>query len=335
MENHAIPQQISSYQFRLVGDMTLKQFFQLAAGLLVSLLFYASPLPAIIKWPLIIFFALLGVALAFLPFEERPLSRWILEFFRAIYSPTLFSWQKTTVQPVFFQEEGIPTAVPMGKIIAPGGEAALQKYLTVTPEERQGILSKFEQEETNFLSKLTGMFGAAFAPAAAPIFTSQKGAFTIPANAPTKIVVEEKPQPAPQAAKEVQFTPIAPVVTGDHISGIAAQFSAESAPPGPPTVPNTIVGQVLDANGKIVEGAIMEIKDIAGRPVRAFKTNKLGHFMIVTPLMNGQYEIMTEKDGLNFEAVTFEAKGEIIPPIAIRGKNNVKTIVEEKTTNVN
>jgi hypothetical protein len=315
MENHPIPQQISSYQFRLVGDMTLKQFFQLAGGLLVSLLFYASPLPGIIKWPLIIFFALLGVALAFLPFEERPLSRWIIEFFRAIYSPTLFSWQKTSVQPIFFQEEGVPTTVPMGKIIAPGGEAALQKYLTVIPEEKQGILSKLEEEETSFLSKLTGLFGATFA---------------VPTNLPSKIVVEEKLQSTPPVAKEVQFTPIAPVVTGDHVSGVAAQFSVEAAPPGPPTIPNVIVGQVMDSNGKIVEGAIMEIKDIAGRPVRALKTNKLGHFMIVTPLMNGQYEIITEKEGLIFEPITFEAKGEIIPPIAIKGKSMVKTVVEEK-----
>jgi hypothetical protein len=91
----------------------------------------------------------------------------------------------------------------------------------------------------------------------------------------------------------------------------------------------------MDSNGKIVEGAIMEIKDIAGRPVRALKTNKLGHFMIVTPLMNGRYEIVTEKEGQVFEPITFETKGEIIPPIAIKGKNLVKTVVEEKPTNVN
>jgi len=35
---HPIPQQISAYQFRLVGDMTIKQFFQVAAGALIALL---------------------------------------------------------------------------------------------------------------------------------------------------------------------------------------------------------------------------------------------------------------------------------------------------------
>ena len=38
---HPIPQQISAYHFRLVGDMTLKQFFQVAAGALISLVLFS------------------------------------------------------------------------------------------------------------------------------------------------------------------------------------------------------------------------------------------------------------------------------------------------------
>ncbi len=121
-QQHPIPQQISSYQFRLVGDMTLKQFFQIAGGALISLLFYASNLPGLIKWPLVIFFALLGVALAFLPFEERPLQQWIIVFFKSVYSPTLYSWKKTEKPEIFFQEEAV---VPQERIVAPHGEKAL------------------------------------------------------------------------------------------------------------------------------------------------------------------------------------------------------------------
>ena len=45
-ESHPIPQQISSYQFRLVGDMTLKQFFQLArGGLDVASFLFHGPAP--------------------------------------------------------------------------------------------------------------------------------------------------------------------------------------------------------------------------------------------------------------------------------------------------
>src|SRR3990172_7435259 len=111
MEQHPIPQNISSYQFRLVGDMTLKQFFQLSGGIVVGLIFYSSPLLPIIKWPFAIVSGILGVALAFLPLEERPLEKWIFAFFRAIYSPTLYYWRRSAALERFFQDEA-PSAQP-------------------------------------------------------------------------------------------------------------------------------------------------------------------------------------------------------------------------------
>ncbi len=84
MEQHPIPQQISSYEFRLVGSMTLKQFFKVAGGAVVALIFYSSHLPFLFKWPLIIITAGLGAALAFLPVNEQPLEVWIGSFFKII-----------------------------------------------------------------------------------------------------------------------------------------------------------------------------------------------------------------------------------------------------------
>jgi hypothetical protein len=54
---------------------------------------------------------------------------------------------------------------------------------------------------------------------------------------------------------------------------------------------------VVGPEGEIVESAILEIRDLAGRPARALRSNKVGHFMIVTALPNGQYDIITEKEG--------------------------------------
>src|SRR3972149_6028320 len=113
-QQHPIPQEISAYQFRLVGDMTLKQFLQVAAGIVIALIIYSTPIIGIIKWPLVIIFGLSGVALAFLPLEERPLERWIIAFFRSVYSPTLYFWKKTDTLPIYFQEATVamPAAQP-------------------------------------------------------------------------------------------------------------------------------------------------------------------------------------------------------------------------------
>jgi hypothetical protein len=333
MEQHAIPQQISSYQFRLVGDMTLKQFFQLAGGCLVALLFYASALPPIIKWPMIIFFGLLGVALAFLPFEERPLEKWIIAFFRSIYTPTIFAWVKSPTPERFFQDEELPQQPTPQQ---PAGY--------VQPIGTGTLFGKLEQAESSFLNSISQLFSLPSSAKieTAPGVTPPKGPMNVPFNSPTQIVtggykpkvlVEEKNIPVVLGPVVAQTTAVAPSVQYQSNFGAhPAQFSMQASPPTPPTQPNTLVGQIFDNQGKILSGVILEIRDSAGRPVRALRSNMLGHFMVVTPLSNGRYEIITEKDGFIFDPVTFDAMGNLIPPILIRAKSADKIMMVEEVT---
>src|SRR5258708_3434413 len=96
MEPHPIPQNVTSFQFHLVGDMTLKQFLYLATGAAIAYLtfvFFAHSYP-LLAWPIIIISASLGAAFAFIPFASRPLDYWLRAFLRAIYSPTKRVWKK-------------------------------------------------------------------------------------------------------------------------------------------------------------------------------------------------------------------------------------------------
>ncbi len=94
MEQHPVPQNVTTFQFRLIGDMTLKQFGYLAGGAIVAFICYKLPLPFIFTWPLTVMAVLLGFGLAFVPIEERPMDVWILSFIRNIYSPTVFIWKR-------------------------------------------------------------------------------------------------------------------------------------------------------------------------------------------------------------------------------------------------
>ncbi len=261
--------------------MTLKQFFQIAGGSVVAIIIYSLPLMGIIKWPFVILSALLGIALAFLPLEERPLERWIIAFFKSVYSPTIFSWKKTEKEFNYYQDEAI---IPNEKIFYAAGEQKLQEYLKNSSSNT--LFGNLEKIESSFLSGITSMFTNVIP--------------TIKVGGPSLLVVEE-------------------TISKDNVAQRQAQFSIDAAPPSPPTTANTLTGQVIDQEKHIVEGAIMEIRDSMGRPVRALKSNKLGHFMVVTPLMAGKYEIITEKDGFTFEPLGFETTGTIIPPIAIYG----------------
>ncbi len=325
--------------------MTLKQFFQLAGGILAGFLFYSSPLLPIIKWPFAILSTILGVTLAFLPLEERPLERWIFAFFRAIYSPTMFVWTKSPVLPKFFQDEVAGTA--------PIPEKA-------EPQAPGGPLQKLEAAEKGFLATLTGLFSGAGAQTAVqgqpqptigvgttlPEITAATQPTAQTALPPKEINVPQTPmikianpeaphlvieERTPQAVTQTSISThqVAPLIAGNEmVSTKQALFSVDAAPPNPPTAPNVVVGQVVDADRKIVEGAIMEIRDSAGRPIRAIRSNKLGHFVTVTQLESGKHEIITEKDGFEFTPVSFEAVGQLIPPILVQGR---KVQVQETT----
>jgi hypothetical protein len=356
-EQHPIPQQISSYQFRLVGDMTLKQFFELAGGALIALLFYASPLHAFIKWPLMFVSFLSGVALAFLPIEDRPLETWIFSFFKSIYSPTLFVWRKNTALGPYFLEEG--AQAPTSDLHATVYQA-IQEPISAVEKEAVEALTNLESKEEEFLNKVTQHLKIPVS--ASPQIQQQKPVGPPPLHLVQAEDKKKKAQREDRAKREeVKVAETSPISVEkqkkevlkedlqqkeqfstqqvqkaqpaqEGIEGKQAQFSSEAAPPVPPTKANTIVGQVVAPDGKIVEGAILEIIDEGGTVQRALKSNQLGHFMIVTPLANGKYEIKTEKEGFVFDPVTIDVKGKILPPIAVwANKSKGEEKKKEKT----
>ena len=96
MGPHPVPQNVTSFQFHLVGDMTLKQFIYLASGVAIAYFLFVFALTSypLITWPLIVISAGTGAAFAFIPIGSRPLDHWVAAFFKAIYTPTQRSWIK-------------------------------------------------------------------------------------------------------------------------------------------------------------------------------------------------------------------------------------------------
>lgn len=333
MEQHPVPQQISSYEFRLIGDMTLKQFGLVAGGAVIALIFYSSPLPGFLKWPIILLSAFSGIAFAFLPFEERPLQTWVVAFLRAVYSPTQFFWHKRGQKPAFFEEEsGKAVFVPPAPPTQPSEK--ISQYLAATS---LGTRVVSEHEEEKFVENIQNLF--------ATISTFSRPHQTVLEEKPVigrMVPVKKKPQPVlEETTPRVMTRPLvlpkeesisavlpryAPRLPGRHTRqpfGQRAerpQFTPQIPLPSVPTIPNILVGMVVDPGGRIVEGAIIEIRDSQGSPVRAFKTNRLGQFRIVTPLPNDTYEVEIEKENLKFDIIKVSLKGDIVLPIEIKAK---------------
>lgn len=99
MENHPIPQDVTGFQFKLIGNMTIKQFAYLAVGVVLAVILYYTPFSggvgALIKMLFIPLFGAGGVILAFVPIEGRPIDVMIGNFIKALVSPNQYVYQKT------------------------------------------------------------------------------------------------------------------------------------------------------------------------------------------------------------------------------------------------
>jgi hypothetical protein len=119
MEQHPIPQNVTTFQFRLIGDMTFKQFGYLLGGGIVAIICWNLPLPIIFTLPLTVIAAMLGIGLAFVPIEERPMDVWIVSFIKSIYSPTLYVWQREKPLPAPVESVSKPVDKPQKTVPQP------------------------------------------------------------------------------------------------------------------------------------------------------------------------------------------------------------------------
>lgn len=280
MDQHPVPQNISSYEFRLVGDMTLKQFLQLAGGGGVGLLFYKLPLPFIVKWPLIFISVGIGILLAFVPVQGRSFSQWLMAFIQAIYAPTEYYWKAEKK----IQDSDFKIQEDIVKI-------------------ESGFLDKINKFVTNFrINKIPKTKSETKVETV--IFENEPPvSMPIPTDTLTPYPTTHNPLPIPPSEPITQT--IAPVSITDLVPT--------------PENPNILTGLVHTHDDKILEGAIVEIiNQETGMPVRALRSNKLGQFTIATPLSMGKYIINSELEKYIFDPVLIEVKNEIIKPILIK-----------------
>ena len=352
MYQHPIPQNVTNYQFRLIGEMTIKQFLLLGLGAGIALLTYFSNLTGPIKWPIMLIAAAGGFALAFVPIEERPLDHWIRAFIKAVYRPTQFIWKKSPQPPDYLTyQPKVITNQESSLIISDHQKVAgLKTFIDTLPHQQASGLA--DQSENNRLDSINKIFenplsqpNSLFtapsqrdpiiqAPKPSPTKPKNSHKFTaVPTSAPISIdptktnnqsIAPHQDQtaplptiPQPQAYQKNLILKSKPQTTPFQET---ANTSSILPFPSTPTTPNTLVGMVLDATDKIIDNAIVEIHDQSDTPVRATKTNRLGQFFSVTPLKSGNYIISVEKEGHQFEPINIVLSNQIVSPIKINSK---------------
>ena len=307
MEQHPIPQQISSYEFKLVGDMTLKQFLKLAVGILLALAIYSSKIMVIFKWPLMILSAGAGLLLAFVPFQDKPLESWIGVFIRSIYSPTIYTYQRKSnknwlgldlTKNTKQNEEDIV----IGKVESNFLGSDLRDKINVIGAKDKNLVNN---KKENLVEKPK--------VEERKVLTQEIGKEKIE-KSDDKITEEINKDDWRDQKVDLNLRTEKLTATGRAVFGTIPM-------PDIPEIPNLIVGMATNLGGKIVDGVIVEIQDEHGNPSRVLKTNSLGQFRTTTPLANGRYLIIAEKDGYNFDRVNIDLSGQIVQPVKIIANN--------------
>lgn len=293
IDNHPIPQDVSHFQFKLIGDLTVKQFGYLIGAAVLTYVLYIVPLFWFIKFPVMFVTALSGIILCFIPIEGRPSDVMLRNFIRALFMPNEFIFdkqashifmEKVNITPSpLMQTQSIPTpiAVPPVAVQAPSVSAPV----VPTPKPASPVTTQPQPQP------------------AIKIDT--------PIASPEPIKKPDEAPPLPETAVVAETKPRVRIL--DQAASLIAGF------PVLPDAGNILLGICRDSRGNAIPNVLIEVKNQEGNPVRAFKTNTLGQFASATPLQNGTYTIYLEDTvGTHtFDTVVIEAKGHVLLPIEI------------------
>src|SRR3972149_9235387 len=91
-KQHAVPQNIMDVEFKLIGELTMRQFFYVLIFFGMAYGVFNLGILEIFKWLLIIILVMLGLGFAFIPVEDRGLDEWLVNFFKAIFDDSQRIW---------------------------------------------------------------------------------------------------------------------------------------------------------------------------------------------------------------------------------------------------
>ena len=193
-KTHPVPQHIAAFEFKLIGDLTLKQFLFAGVGVAVCYAAWISNLSFLTKWATIILAGSLGLGTAFFPIQDRTLDRWLLSFIATLFSPTQRVWRKEPLAPEYLREDYSQFLTSQVLSLTPlQGRSQLKQYLEDAPQKEVGF---GEEEEEKFIEKLNFDFPL---PPITPI---------TPKLAPTPKPPQPSPLPPPEVGGTIRVQPI-------------------------------------------------------------------------------------------------------------------------------
>lgn len=292
MDQHPIPRQITTFEFKLIGFMTLKQFLYLVIFIPTgAIVYFLIPIPLLNIIGAIIP-GLFGAALAFVPIQDKPLDEWIKHLWLRMNSPTQYFYHKYNPAIAVFNDlyymqdpHQVYTHVTSSKMLA--------DYLASTKQIHRANAHK--QTIQRLLEK--------------------------PGNRGTVVATIKPVVPVTQVV-------VPQTVTASIINNTAhTQQSVVSSNPQMPKSPQKpYFTGVVKNNRKIpLSGILIYMKDAQGHPIRLLKSNPYGVFATFTPCPDGDYvfELKDPKNTYFFDTMNIRIQASNNKPLEFCSKETL------------
>lgn len=310
MEQHPVPQNVTTFQFRLIGDMTIKQFGYLAGGAILAYICYKLPLPFFFSWPMATIAALAGVGFAFVPVEERPMDIWVMSFIKNVYNPTQFVWEKAPDQPK--PAQAAPAPSPRPAVIAQPTTAPAAQPHAATSSPHPSVSAQAARPVSDVLA---GIFTQPKpVPAAAPAPPSHPAATVQPAGRTSgpfdwlNRLFAPGPHPMPTQVVPHQnapsVTPQAPAIATPSVTGRHLDLT-----PPPKVLPTETQMAAVQKRESELETKLNELKVELDT-----KTQTQAR---VLELQKQLTDVLSERDRMRKELEALRAKAAAPPPAAV------------------
>ncbi len=153
MEQHPVPRQITTFEFKLIGFMTLKQFLYLVVFLpLAYIIIRVFPIP-VLNFLLGIIVAAFGLALAFVPINDRPLDVFLKNLYKRITSSTQYVYRKGD-EGIYFLDDSSQSEDPRKVSAHLDSQQKLKRYLQQVNQHQPIEEDALEQRKKSITSVL-------------------------------------------------------------------------------------------------------------------------------------------------------------------------------------
>jgi hypothetical protein len=154
MDQHPIPRQITTFEFKLIGFMTLKQFLYLAIFCPIGYIAYSIlPFPIVLKILIGILIGAIGAAFAFIPIQDRPLDVFIKNFIRRLSSPSQYMYKKQE-EAIYFLKDIFFVGDPHIALAHAESKEKLREYLQTQQKQSKAQMIDTRDKQKSHIEDL-------------------------------------------------------------------------------------------------------------------------------------------------------------------------------------